>query len=88
MFNGSSTFVRFGGSAAQWAGRSWWLVFIPGLAFVLTALAIFVWPQLLAYLVAGALMFVGVLLMGWGWTMRRATRLQARRQDVVYYDVS
>ena len=86
--NGPSTFVRFSGSAAQWASRSWWLVFIPGVAFVFTAFAIFVWPKLLAYLVAGALMFVGVLLIGWAWTMRRATRMRARQQDVVYYDVS
>jgi len=88
MFNRSSTFVSFSGSAAQWASRSWWLVFIPGIAFVMTAFAIFVWPKLLAYLVAGALLFVGVLLIGWAMTMRRATRLRARQRDVVYYDVS
>jgi hypothetical protein len=86
MFNGSSTFVRFSGSAAQWAGRTWWLVFIPGVIFVLTAFAIFVWPRLLAYIVAGGLMTIGILLIGWAWTMRRAMRLRAHKPDVVYYD--
>ena len=86
MFNRSSTFVRFGGTAAQWASRSWWLVFIPGLIFVFTAFAIFVWPRLLAYIVAGGLMTIGFLLIGWAWSMRRATRLQNTQRNVVYYD--
>lgn len=88
MFNRSTTFVRFSGTAAQWAGRSWWLVFIPGLIFVVTAFAIFIWPKLLAYIVAGGLMTIGLLLIGWALTMRRATRVRNQQQDVVYYDMT
>ena len=88
MFNRTSTFVRFSGSAAQWASRSWLLVFIPGLVFVITAFAIFVWPRLLAYIVAGGLMTIGVLLIGWALTMRRATRLRDSQKNVVYYDTT
>lgn len=87
MFNRTSTFVRFSGSAAQWASRSWLLVFVPGLIFIVTALAIFVWPKLLAYIVAGGLLTIGVLLIGWALTMRRATRLRPQQpRDVAYYD--
>jgi hypothetical protein len=86
MFDRRSTFVRFSGSAAQWASRSWLLVFIPGIVLVLTAFAIFVWPRLLAYIVAGGLMTIGLLLIGWAWTMRRATRAKLRQKDVIYYD--
>lgn len=87
MFHGSSTFVRFG-SPRQWAGQTWWLVFGPGVALMLLALAIIVWPQLLAYLVAGAIFFAGVTLAGWGLAMRRAAHAQARQSNVVYYEVS
>ena len=83
MFNSSSTFVRFSGTAAQWASRSWLVALIPGVVFILTAFAIFVWPMLLAYIVAGGLMTIGVLLIGWAWTMRRATRLKPQQPVVV-----
>ena len=83
MFRGSSTFVRFGGSAAQWASRSWLVVFIPGCIFIFTAFAIFVFPRLLAYIVAGGLLTIGILLIGWSWSMRRATRLRPQPPTVV-----
>lgn len=55
---------------------------------ILLALAIIVWPQLLAYLIAGAIFFAGVALAGWGLAMRRAARAQDRQSGVVYYEVS
>jgi hypothetical protein len=87
MFHGSSTFVRFG-NARRWASQSWWLVFGPGVALMLLALAIIVWPQLLAYLIAGAIFFAGVTLAGWGLALRRAEQARARQRDAVYYEVS
>jgi len=87
MFHGSPAFVRFD-TARSWAGQTWWLVFGPGVALMLLALAIIVWPQLLAYLVAGAIFFAGVTLAGWGLAMRRAARAQARQRNVVYYELS
>ncbi len=87
MFNRTATFMRFSGSAAQWASRSWLLVFLPGVIFIVTALAIFVWPRLLAYIVAGGLMTIGVLLIGWAMTMRRATRLKPQQPTVVNYEM-
>lgn len=87
MFHGSSSFIRFG-SPRQWADRTWWLVFGPGVALMLLALAIIVWPQLLAYLVAGAIFFAGLTLAGWGLALRRATRTQNRQGNAVYYEVS
>jgi hypothetical protein len=40
----------------------------------LVALAILVWPELLAYMVASVLLFAGVTLLAWGWRLRRAER--------------
>jgi hypothetical protein len=57
---------------------------VPGLSLVLLALAILIWPELLAYLVAGALLMVGITLTAWGWTMRQATRRTAQR---IHYEV-
>jgi cytochrome c oxidase assembly factor CtaG len=36
------------------------------------ALAILVWPELLAYMVASVLLFAGVTLMLWSWRLRQA----------------
>ena len=70
----SPIFMRFGSS--RWppsAGASWlWLA--PGVSLMLLALAILVWPELLAYLVAGAILLAGMALTGWGWTLRQAAR--------------
>jgi hypothetical protein len=55
----------------------WWLLMTPGVMLTVVALAILAWPELLAYMVAGVLLFAGVTLMVWGWRMRRVEqRLQ------------
>jgi hypothetical protein len=42
---------------------------------------------LLAYLVAGALIFVGVLLTLWAWRVRRLARgMQSRQNSTIYYE--
>ena len=79
------------GSGARF--RSWratggslaWLAIIPGVALMLFALAILIWPQLLAYLVAIMLLFAGAGLTVWGWSLRRASRRhQTGQNDIVY----
>lgn len=84
MFNGSPVFVRMRTMGAR-AGSLGWLAMAPGLFLILAALAIIIWPQLLAYLVALLLLAAGVVLTGWGWAVRRAEK--ARRSEAVYYKV-
>ena len=38
------------------------------------ALAILLWPELLAYMVAMLLLFVGLVLVVWGWWLYQAER--------------
>ncbi|RIK28381.1 MAG: hypothetical protein DCC55_38735, partial [Chloroflexi bacterium] len=66
MFTGSPIFVRFHSAGQQVAQRGSWLVIAPGLVLVLMGIAIIVWPQLLAYMVASVLLFAGVSLLLWG----------------------
>lgn len=78
-------FVRFRSSRfAPPTGASWlWLV--PGVSLILLALAIVLWPELLAYLVAGAILAAGLALTAWGWAMLRATRGQAQQVEYKVY---
>jgi len=71
--------VRSGGMA--------WLLMVPGLFLTLVALAILLWPELLAYMVAGVLLFGGLSLLTWGWTMQRLQRSSASRATHVQYDI-
>jgi hypothetical protein len=82
MFNGSPVFVR----RFSQAGGAWWLAMVPGLALTLMALAILVWPELLAYMVAAAMLFVGLSLVAWGWATRPRNR-KPQGENVVYYEV-
>jgi hypothetical protein len=77
--------VRFRSSRfAPPAGASWlWLV--PGISLILLALAIVLWPELLAYLVAGAIMTAGIVLTAWGWAMRQASRRQGQQAEYRVY---
>lgn len=79
MYSRSPFFVRFRSSRfAPSVGVSWlWMV--PGISLILLALAIILWPELLAYLVAGALLTAGLALTAWGWAMRQATRRQVHQ---------
>jgi hypothetical protein len=58
---------------------------VPGLLLILLALAIMLWPELLAYLVAGALLTAGLALTAWGWAMRQATRRQVHPPEYKVY---
>jgi len=86
MFNNSPFFVRFQGYGQRASQGAWWLVMAPGLFLTFAALDILVWPELLAYLVATALLFAGVSLTVWGWSLRQVER-RSRAQRTVRYEV-
>ncbi|RLT38886.1 MAG: hypothetical protein DWI57_11200 [Chloroflexi bacterium] len=66
---------RFGGMTGGIAG---WLLMWPGILLAGIGLAILIWPELLAYMVAGLLLFAGLTLAAWGWQM---TQLQKRMRN-------
>jgi hypothetical protein len=80
-------FVHFWGS--RLATNPWPLVMLPGLSLILFALAILIWPQLLAYMIATLILFAGITLTVWGWGMRQAAKRAGRAAErkVVYYEV-
>lgn len=47
-------------------------------------MAILIWPELLAYMVAGVLIFVGLSLMAWAWSLRQAERRADQNAYVQY----
>jgi hypothetical protein len=51
-----------------------WLLIGPGIVLSCLALAILLWPELLAYMVAMLLLFVGLVLVAWGWWLYQAER--------------
>ena len=84
MFIRAPIFLRMQQVGRQFTGNGmggvWWLLMAPGVALTLVALAILVWPELLAYMVASVLLFAGVTLMLWSWRLRKAE--QRIHQDV------
>jgi uncharacterized membrane protein len=78
MFTRSPIFIRMQRYGQQFTGNTtegaWWLLMAPGIVLALVALAILLWPELLAYMVAGVLLFAGATLMTWGWRLRQAEK--------------
>jgi uncharacterized membrane protein YqjE len=96
MYSGFK-FARFRNLHTQAPPSAWWLIMAPGLLLIFMALAILIWPELLAYMVAFAMLFVGLALAGWGWTLRRAEKQMRRKmhddrngysnsETVIYYE--
>jgi hypothetical protein len=56
------------------AGEFGWALMLPGLLLSCLALAILLWPELLAYMVASLLLFAGLGLISWGWWIRQGGR--------------
>ena len=103
--NSGFRFIRFG-PIGQNIGRAigggaWWLLLAPRLLLTLMALAILVWPELLAYMVASVILFAGLTLIGWSLTMRMAEKkirrnisgaepefntYRSAQGDVIYYE--
>ena len=68
----------------------WLLLMVPGLGLILMALAILIWPQLLAYMVALAMLAAGIALTGWALAMRSAHKQRQAQQNVhqtTHYEV-
>ena len=58
----------------------------PGILLILFGVAILLWPQLLAYLIAAALIFAGVSLTLWAWRIRRlGQQMKSRHSSTIYY---
>lgn len=81
----SSPFVHFERYQRNMGGA--WLLMAPGFFLTLMAIAILLWPELLAYLVASVLLFAGLTLLTWGWTMRQVTRRRPQPTSYVEYRV-
>lgn len=61
-----------------------WLYMLLGLSLILLAVLIMLMPELLAYLVAGFLLFDGLVLLVIGWRLRRFARLYHRWRDELW----
>jgi len=55
-------------------GGPWWLMMLPGIGLMGIALAMLVWPELLAYMVASLLLCAGTVLAVAGWRLRQIER--------------
>lgn len=90
MYRESSVFVRFGNAGRRMAGMgrggAWWMLMTPGLGLIFFALAILIWPELLAYMVASALLMAGIFLVSWAWGMRRVEQRMRSRGSASVYD--
>ncbi len=90
MFTGQQSSVRFfraGQRISQQAGGlGRWLMIAPGLILMLFGVAILLWPELLAYMVAGLFIAVGFSITGWGWRLSRRQRNAAARWQYVDED--
>ncbi|MFZ1753322.1 MAG: hypothetical protein WAU10_06270, partial [Caldilineaceae bacterium] len=74
MFGRIPFFAQFNRFGQRTGGSAGWLLMGPGIALAAVGLAILIWPELLAYMVAGLLLFVGLTLAGWGWQMSRVAK--------------
>lgn len=83
MFTNSYSFTTFQRRSRLLPG-GWSIIMAPGLFLTLMALAILVWPELLAYMVAGVLLFIGVMLIGWSLALRQAERRAVQGVQVQY----
>ena len=87
MFTGQQSSVRFfrtGQRMSQQAGGfGRWLLVAPGLILILFGVAILLWPELLAYMVAGLFIAIGVSITGWGWRFSRRRRNTAAGWETI-----
>ncbi|MCH9663072.1 MAG: hypothetical protein K0U66_05380 [Gammaproteobacteria bacterium] len=86
---GSPIFVQFRSYGQRFANErasqsGGWLLMAPGLLLTLMALSILLWPHLLAYMIATVMLFGGVSLLVWGWSMRQIGR-RSQNNGTVYY---
>ena len=84
MFTGSPIFIRMRTMGQHATNGGSWLLLAPGLGLTLMAIAILIWPELLAYMVATVLLFAGVSLTLWGWGLRQAQRRRSGIHTIYY----
>lgn len=89
--NNNPFFVRFGrygnrvNSFASNIGG--WFLIAPGVSLVLLGLAILIWPELLAYMIAGMMIVGGGSLALWGWRISQMQKqMRQRMQNGIYYE--
>lgn len=73
-----------------YATTPWLLLLTPGIGLILMAVAILIWPQLLAYMIALVMLAGGITLTGWALTMRSAQKQRQAQQNVhqaTHYEV-
>src|SRR2546422_11674587 len=82
MFRGFPLFIHrqeYGQRQTRHGARGiGWLAIAPGLGLICAALAMIIWPDLLAYFVASILLCVGTAFIVLGWRMRHIEQ-DARR---------
>ena len=61
----------------------WWLSLLPALSLIGLGLAILIWPELLAFLVATFLITSGTVIMAFAWRIRATTRRVEELKDQV-----
>jgi len=83
MFTNTQMFTGFQRRNRSLRGASWF-VMAPGIFLTAIAVAIVIWPELLAYMVASALLFAGVSLLLWGWSLRQVEQRTAQDAQVQY----
>jgi len=91
MFNGTPFFAQFNRFGRRFDGGSGralgWLLMGPGLTLTAFGVAILLWPELLAYMVAGLLLFAGLTLIAWGWKMAQAQKRMGNQVQSGYNEV-
>lgn len=87
MFRGTPLFLDFDGYGKRFGGVSGWLMIMPGLSLLLVGLAILIWPELLAYMVAGLFLVMGSTLSLWGWRLLRLARRRSSGPPKSAYEV-
>ena len=93
MFRGVPLFIHrqeYGQRQSRHGARGiGWLAMAPGLGLIGAALAMILWPDLLAYFVASLLLGVGTALTVWGWRMRHLAQHGRRpRHPVPSWDLN
>jgi peptidoglycan/LPS O-acetylase OafA/YrhL len=75
MFRGFSIFIPTQGYSQHHTNHGarslGWRLMAPGLGLICAALAMVIWPELLAYFVASLLLCGGTVLLMLGWRMRQ-----------------
>ncbi len=65
----------------------WWMYLLIGINFVLMAVLIFIFPELLAYLIAAFLLLNGLLLIGVAFQVRRLKKNYERWRKQYWIEV-